>query len=370
MGIKNRLKNIFFLLLLVLGHFIACEPFATQFEDVEEGIFYYSKKIETPPKNVDDIKIMTWNIRFGIGRIMWFGDSCGDRVIMRGSEVLPNLDNIAKFINETQPDIIFLQEIDVNSKKSAYIDQVQWLLDNTYFNYGAFAFSWKSPYIPSDGLGRIYSGIAVLSRWGFQEAVRIQLPRIDEQDALTRYFYIQPCILATKISLPQLDNISFINTHLTAFATDDTKKKQIDMLMKELDGITSEGSDFVLGGDFNLLPPNSDSTDYCFEEMCSDESYHNPGDDPFHKEGSNYTPEITWMQPLYDSYFPAVSLSEYGGNQQEYFTHTTRVDSDWDRKLDYLFTNMSWKTGSAFTNKDGINLSDHAAVSSILEIPE
>lgn len=363
------LKKISVMLIILIGQFISCEPFATQFEDIEEGIFYSANKIVTPPSNVSELKIMTWNIRFGIGRILWFGDSCGDRVIMNDGEVYPNLRNITKVINDTQPDIIFLQEVDINSKKSAYIDQVQWLLDNTYFNYGAFAFSWKSPFVPSDGLGRIYSGIAILSRWNFQEALRIQLPRREDQDGLTNYFYIQSCILKTKISIPDQDNLYFFNTHLTAFATDDTKKKQIDVIMQELDKANSSGNQFVLGGDFNLIPPNSDSTDYCFEEMCSDESFHRSGDDPLHKEGSDYTPEITWMQPLYNSYTPAVALNTYGSNQSEYFTHTTRLDTDWDRKLDYLFTNMNWRGGSEYTNKNGTNISDHAAVSAIVEVP-
>jgi endonuclease/exonuclease/phosphatase family metal-dependent hydrolase len=139
--------------------------------------------------------------------------------------------------------------------------------------------------------------------------------------------------------------------------------------MSELNKTNSDGGEFVLGGDFNLLPPNSDSTDYCFEDICSDESFHQPGNNPIHKEGSNYTPEITWLQPVYDSYLPAVSLTDYENNQANYFTHTTRLNTDWDRKLDYLFTNMSWKTGSEQTHSEVINISDHAAVSAIVEVP-
>ena len=368
MQFKSSIKNIVVTLIVIIGQFLSCEPFATQFEDIEEGIFYTSNKIEAPSTSISELKIMTWNIRFGIGRTPWFGDSCGDRVIMNDDEVYPNLRNIANMINETKPDIITLQEMDINSKKSAYIDEVQWLLNNTYLNYGVFAYTWKSPYIPSDGLGRMHSGIAILSRWNIQEAVRIQLPRREDQDELTNYFYIQSCILKAKISIPEHNDLTLFNTHITAFATDDTKKKQIDVLMKELNNVNSSGNQFVLGGDFNLLPPNSDSTDYCFEDICSDESFHSPNDDPLHKEGSDYTPEITWMQPLYNSYTPAISLNDYGSNQNEYFTHTTRFDTDWDRKLDYLFTNINWKSGSAVTHKDGINISDHAAVSAIVEV--
>jgi len=118
---------------------VACEPLVTQFEDLEDGIIYTSKNIEKAPAMVTNITVMTWNIRFGAGRIPWFGDSCGDRVILTDDEVLTSLRGIANKLNEVKPDILLLQEVDIQSKRSGYIDQVQWLLDNTYFNYGVYA---------------------------------------------------------------------------------------------------------------------------------------------------------------------------------------------------------------------------------------
>jgi endonuclease/exonuclease/phosphatase family metal-dependent hydrolase len=352
-------------LVLVSG----CEPFATQFEDVEPGDIYYAANMTAPPPSVQELKVMTWNIRFGAGRILWFGDSCGDRVILSQEEVYSSLERIAEFINTAQPDILLLQEVDINSKKSGYIDQVQWILDHTELNYGSFAFTWKSPFVPSDGLGRIYSGNAVLSRWPINEPVRIQLPRREDQDALTNYFYIQSCILKSRIDVPGLDNFYVYNVHLTAFATDDTKLRQINKLAEVLDNADGAGQFFIAGGDFNLLPPNSDSTDYCMEEKCDDESFHHPGDDPFHKEGANYTPEITWMNPIYSSYNPAVSLEKYGDSQSDFFTHTTTLNNPYDRKLDYLFTNFSWMDNSDVTYQQALDISDHAPVSALWEVP-
>ena len=113
---------------------VSCEPLVTQFEDVEDGIMYKAKQIEPPPTAVTTIKVTTWNIRFGAGRLPWFGDSCGDRVLFSEDEVMVNLQGIVEKINEMQPDILFLQEVDIKSKKSAYINELQWLLDHTYFN--------------------------------------------------------------------------------------------------------------------------------------------------------------------------------------------------------------------------------------------
>ena len=62
---------------------------------------------------------------------LWFGDSCGGRVIMTRGEVVAHLENLADYINNIQPDILLLQEVDVESKRSGYVDQVQWQLQQS-----------------------------------------------------------------------------------------------------------------------------------------------------------------------------------------------------------------------------------------------
>ena len=112
----------------------------------------------------DTIKVMTWNIRFGVARLRFFGDGCGDRVIMTKSEVIEGLEGIAEKINQENPDILFIQEADVQSKKTGYINQAQWLLDHTDFNYGAYGSMWESQIILADGLGRVNTGNLILSK--------------------------------------------------------------------------------------------------------------------------------------------------------------------------------------------------------------
>ncbi|MEJ2544176.1 MAG: endonuclease/exonuclease/phosphatase family protein [Calditrichaceae bacterium] len=367
---KYRIIVLLILLLFSISLFISCESLVTTFDDKEEAVMYKSSSKQSSPDQVNRIKVMTWNIRFGAGRIPWFGDSCGDRVILSEKEVKHNLQGIADFIDTVQPDILLINEIDIESKRTAYIDEVQWLLNHTYFNYGTFASNWKSQFIPSDGLGRMNMGNAILSRWKINDAVRIKLPLRGDQDALTEYFYLRRNILKCNIKLPGMDNFYALVTHLSAFSTDDTKQEQIDVVVQTLEKMDSDNSYFIIGGDFNLLPPNATKTDYCLEDMCDDESYHQPGDDPQHKEGSYFTPEITWLQPMYNSYQSAVTLENYINNETNYFTHSPKSDRFWDRKIDYLFTNYQWISNSDSTYQDGtFVLSDHAQVSAEWELP-
>lgn len=349
---------------------LSCEPLVTQFEDVEDGEMYTAKNMQKPPASVDMIKVMSWNIRFGAGRIPWFGDSCGDRVILSKDEVLSHLKGIADKLNEVQPDILLLQEVDVKSKRSAYIDQVQWLLDHTFFNYGTFASAWKVQVIPSDGLGRMNMGNAVLSRWKITDAERIQLPLRGDQDALTTHFYLRRNILKAKIALPGVKDFYAVNVHASAFSTDDTKKRHIEIFKEELDKLSAAGAYFVSGGDLNTLPPGAVKTDYCIENKCQGESFHGPNDDPKHKEGNYFTPEVTWLQDLYDSYSAAVPLDKYLVNERHYFTNTPHWDGFWQKKLDYLFTNQKWIVGSDSTHQDATQLSDHTPISIKWEVPQ
>ena len=365
MNTRFRLKpGIFFLLLPVLLLIsYSCELPATGFEDEEDAIFYTKSEITNPSLPDSTVRIMTWNIRFGIGRGPWFGDACGYRVIYSQDEIIKNLTAIVGRINSVQPDILLLQEVDINSKRSSYVDELRWIIDHTYFNYAVYGSQWKAQFIPSDGLGRMDEANAILSRWPVSEAKRLQLALRGDQSGIVRYYYERCCMVKAKINIPEFENFYAVNIHASAFATDDTKHQHIISFKKVLDKITSDNGWFVAGGDLNTLPPGSDSLDYCIEDMCPGESFHQPGDDPQHKEGSNYAPESQWLVGLYSDYQSAVRLEEYLENQQAYFTHTTRPEHTWDRTLDYLFTNNRWRKGSAVVHHEFFYDSDHAPVS-------
>lgn len=359
------LKTVFIIVLIPLALFIvnSCEMPATSFDDEEDVIFYTKdQKANVPPLD-STIRVMTWNIRFGIGRGPWFGDACGYRVIYTEAEILENLKTIVDHINLVQPDVLLLQEVDINSTRSAYVDELRWILDRTYFNYAAYGSQWKAQFIPSDGLGRMDEGNVVLSRWPITEAKRIQLVLRKDQSGIVRYFYERCCMVKAKIEIPDIESFYAVNIHASAFATDDSKYQHLVEFKNELDQITFSGSRFVAGGDLNTLPPGSDSTDYCYEDMCQGESFHMTGDNPQHKEGSNYSPESVWLMPLYAAYKCAISLNKYQSDQQACFTHTTRPGHFWDRTLDYLFTNYRWRNGSAITHQEFLYDSDHASVS-------
>jgi endonuclease/exonuclease/phosphatase family metal-dependent hydrolase len=284
---------------------MSCDPLVTEFATNERAKDYTAHIISSPP-NKDTLTVATWNIRFGIGRAEWFGDSCGELVLFNAEEVEDGLELLAAQIAEMDADILLLQEVDIDSKRSAYIDQVQWLLDNTGMNYGVYASMWEVQFVPSDGLGRINTGNAILSKWPLSDAERIQLSLRGDQDDLTRAFYVRRNVLRAKVNYP--GNLFWaVDIHASAFSNDDTKQKQYVEFKDVLDELNAQGEHFVAGGDLNELPPGAVKNNYCDNDRCPDEESE---DD----EGCDFSNETTWISALFDSYVPAVSLviSEQG----------------------------------------------------------
>jgi endonuclease/exonuclease/phosphatase family metal-dependent hydrolase len=118
---------------------------------------------------------------------------------------------------------------------------------------------------------------AILSRWPITEAKRIQLSLSADQGSLVRYFDNRYCIVKAKIEIPGFKPFYAVNIHTAAFATDDTKKKQLDSFKEVLDNIDESGSKFVAGSDLNTIPREVILQIFALK-TCPDESFHHPSD--------------------------------------------------------------------------------------------
>jgi hypothetical protein len=116
-----------------------CTPAPVEeFEPVEDAVYMEREQYVDPPTPDSSVLVMSWNIRFGIGRGPWFGDACGYKVVYSEAEVIANLERVAAAINRINPDIVLLQEVDIQSTRSAYVDQLDWLLKHTDYNYPVY----------------------------------------------------------------------------------------------------------------------------------------------------------------------------------------------------------------------------------------
>ena len=362
---------------LIITLYNGCEPFAKSYQDISSPKMYQADHIDSHGSIPDEIKVVTWNIRFGAGRLPWIIDSCGEKALAEYDSVEIIMQKIADTLNEINADIVLLQEVDVESKRSGFMDQMQFLLDNTNLNYGAYAPVMEVDFVFSDGLGRINTGNAILSKFAITDAERIKLRLRTDQSTLVQYGYARRNIL--KARFPELSqgekDFFALNIHATAFATDDTKMQHINKYVETLFEIQSGGDYFVTGGDLNSVPPGS-IIDFCEYDKCDgeecDQDYENntayQASYFAHFEGE---PEI--LIPLYNSYNAAISLDE--ANLPSHFTHAPstsyeRHDIKYDRKLDYLFSNKNWVEGTSKTHQKAWEISDHMPVSGIFILRE
>jgi endonuclease/exonuclease/phosphatase family metal-dependent hydrolase len=372
MDLRNWLSTSI-LGVLLLG-LCACEPIANDLDLAREEVPVFERSTIIVPTDAapSELRVMAWNIKYGAGRIDFWFDYWGDRTQMTFEEVDVNMDNIYKLLNEYDPDILMTEEIEVNSRRSAYYDMVTGILENTRLNYGAYFQTWDSRYVPSEGLGRMDLGNAIFSKYPITFAERIRQVDRTDQDALTATFYIHRMIGRTVIDLGNSREVAAYVIHVEAYDRDGTKAKQ---LQQTYDEVKKETRPFVLGGDFNELPPSAIHLKGFPDELAS------AAGTEF--EQPPYTPEI--MQKFYDDFVPYITLDRYGDTEAEqlpYFTHTVagpgHLDENgtpqfWNRTLDYLFVTKAdaWKDGSTdVLQTDGrmgivsnpLWLSDHAPV--------
>jgi endonuclease/exonuclease/phosphatase family metal-dependent hydrolase len=339
--------------------FLSCDPFNAKLES--DDVEYFQAKEIRLPEVEDTLKAMTWNIKFGGGRIDFFFDCWGDRVVMTEEEVNQNLDSLMEFLKAEDPDILFMQEVDLDSKRTAYVNQVQYILDRTAFNYAVFASQWKVDYVPSDGIGKVNSGNVIMSKWPLTDAERIGLPLFEEQNPIVRYFYLRRNILQATSIINEVE-VQLMCTHLSAYDYEGLRIKQIDILVDTLNAIDARGIDFIVGADMNLVPRGTKHLKEFEDVVCTDSEF----------ASEDFTGQEPWLDPILDRYSAEFDANDYSMDNSPYFTHTINMEERggfWNRKLDYLFSNGHFVPGSNITHQDEktgrktMHLSDHCPVS-------
>ncbi|WNG13783.1 endonuclease/exonuclease/phosphatase family protein [Cystobacter fuscus] len=386
----RRLRPLLLLMPLLAGCEWVADPLSFTREDVPR--FKAHADHPAPVDNPTSLKVMAWNVKYGACRIDFWFDFWGDRVQMSSTEVTDCLTRVAALIREYDPDILMTEEIEVDSKRSAYIDQVRFLLENTNLRYAAYMSTWKARYVPSEGVGRMDLGNAILSRYPILKAERIRQEDRTDQDPLTSTFYIKRAIGRAELDVGQGRRVATYVVHTEAYDQDGTKQKQIQQIH---DVLKAETLPWVIGGDFNELPPVCDErAPRGAPESCEgklrlsgflDERESSKGTD---FEQPPYTPSV--MKQYYDDFEPYIPLSRYGvgeENQRRYFTHTVLgpdsvndqgVPGSWNRTLDYLFirkgeqwtdTDVIQGPGPFGIQSDALRLSDHAPVVGTWRLP-
>ena len=338
---------------------VGCLELGPEHVASSQGELLKAAQIKTP-SDADPslLRVMSYNIKFGGGRIDFFFDGHGEAVHMTAEQVHGNLDALLALVKEVNPDIWLAQEVDRDSRRSAFVDEAQYILDHSDMNYAAYVYNWRVPFVPDHGIGQVESGLVVFSKHPLKFPKRIDQGPIGDQDPITERFYLRRAIGQVQVDFGPGRELSVLNVHTAAYSTDGTKKRQIDQILAVAKAIKGP---VLVGGDFNAVPPGTTKLEGFADEKAV------LTDEPVHYKGEN-----DWMDPFYSAFNPAIPLVDYQANQERYYSHSVDKNVLWTRSIDYLFSNLSWNKGGTVLQKPGdtiggkaitfapMKLSDHA----------
>ncbi len=195
------------------------------------------------------LKVVTYNIGYASGEQNNKGN------VLTRKEVENNLSEIVATLKKINADLVFLQEVDFNSKRSHHINQFKKIADALDMPFAATVITWNHNYLPwpfwpfSKQFGQVVSGQAVLSRFP------ILNQRIHPLDKpATNPFWYNWFSLDRKIQELRLEigpkNRTIFHVHLEAYEFN-TREMQTRFLAQN---ITQKKEETLFAiGDFNSV---------------------------------------------------------------------------------------------------------------------
>ena len=204
-------------------------------------------------------KIVTLNTGYGgLGNQEDFFMDGGTRVLPKNkAEVQDNLTNLLSALSLQSADICLLQEVDVDSNRSYWINEADQFSRGLSMG-SAFAYNYRCAFVPFPWppLGKVESGLLTLNNLAVTEATRESLP-VPFSWPL-RIANLKRCLLVERMPLANSDReLVMVNLHLEAYSSQDGRKAQMEVLAKLLKAEASLGNYVIVGGDFNQSFPGA-----------------------------------------------------------------------------------------------------------------
>ena len=252
-------------LTLVGGFSIYASATTLQVKDVEDMAI--NGNVTTKVDKNKEMKLLTWNVGYGAldekQDCYWDG---GEGVTGESKEVVQaNIKAIDSKIQEINPDAFFIQEIDINSKRSFNVNELQMLRETNEPNYNnSYACNFKAGFIPIplyNPFGKVEGGITTFAKYQITESKRVQLPIPFKWPV--SLLNLKRCLLVNRLPIDGSDkDLVMINLHLEAYDDGEGKAKQLKQLMDLMQEEVNKGNYVIAGGDFNQCFSNVDLTKY------------------------------------------------------------------------------------------------------------
>ena len=207
----------------------------------------------------EEIEILCWNIGYGgLGKGSDFFMDGGENVQAADEkQVKAYLAGIKEIVDSADADILMLQEVDSDSRRSYGIDQ------RTYFggsdDNAAYAMNYSCDFVPFPlpPIGRVNSGLyTVAEGCAIDRAERRALPCPFTWPVSTAN--LKRCLLVSYLPIEGSDKeLVLVNLHLEAYDDGEGKIAQTKQLRDFISAEYEKGNYVIAAGDFNQVFPGS-----------------------------------------------------------------------------------------------------------------
>ncbi len=260
---RGILKTLLILILVVvfgLGGLLAWLTYTEYKPQDLEPLSFYNTTIEADALPLgESVDVVSWNIGYaGLGAgsdfFMDGGKSARAADKMQVSDYLSGIFRTL-YGNENEPDLVLLQEVDVDSSRTFGINEAEQLGRGN----AAFAYNYACAFVPlpvTSPMGRVNSGLVTTTRWDVESAERVSLPCPFSWPL--RVANLKRCLLVSYLPLEGTDKqLVLINLHLEAYDDGEGKIAQTKVLNDFMQAEYAKGNYVIAGGDFNQVFPGA-----------------------------------------------------------------------------------------------------------------
>ncbi len=206
------------------------------------------------------INILSWNIGYaGLGAGSDFIMDGGKNVCSADEATVNRyLEGISAVAGADYYDLVMLQEVDTNSKRTYGINEAKYLAEGDAYH----ALNFSCPFVPNpvkyvtDPIGKVNSGLLTVSRYSVESAERVSLPCPFSWPL--RIANLKRCLLVTYLPIEGSDSkLVLVNLHLEAYDSGEGKIAQTQQLRRFIQSEYEKGNYVIAGGDFNQVFPGS-----------------------------------------------------------------------------------------------------------------
>ena len=260
---KRFLKLILYLagLLIILLAVFLLVISVRDYQPPPEEVLFRSGDNEPVIDTNKVYNIMTWNIGYGgLGKDMDFFYDGGSGVRPERDIFHQNIDQIIHLLYKANKiDFCFLQEVDIHSKRSYYLNQYEVMQARLDYVHYAFARNYDVLFVPVPlfrPMGRVMSGQVSMSEFIPTESVRYSFP--GNYPWPKGLFLLDRCFILERYLIRGGKELVLINTHNSAYDDGSLRREQLDILLGIMEEEYARGNYVVAGGDWNMNPPGFD----------------------------------------------------------------------------------------------------------------